>query len=181
MSSWPSWTRYRKATKTTKAIRTIKASLPRPCASRMRQSVIVAGTCVGKLTPLDMTKKNGRKAWRCLCACGNEHVVREDKLLSGHTTSCGCVQAEQNDGRRLKFNARRATSTQEDRDAYRAWLWRTTGTLYDDEDIRDMHCLIRKDLALAGIMDDGMSASSNDYEDEGDGGSTTRWAYGYAV
>ncbi len=28
--------------------------------------------------------------WRCLCKCGGETVVSSNKLLKGHTTSCGC-------------------------------------------------------------------------------------------
>ena len=37
-----------------------------------------------------------RKAWRCLCDCGAEAVVKTTDLRSGHTRSCGCGR-----GRRL--------------------------------------------------------------------------------
>lgn len=30
------------------------------------------------------------RCWLCRCDCGNESVVRQDALTSGHTTSCGC-------------------------------------------------------------------------------------------
>lgn len=30
------------------------------------------------------------RCWLCRCKCGNETVVRQDALTSGHTTSCGC-------------------------------------------------------------------------------------------
>lgn len=35
---------------------------------------------------------NGRShvAWKCLCDCGNEKIIRSDCLQSGHTKSCGC-------------------------------------------------------------------------------------------
>lgn len=29
--------------------------------------------------------------YKCLCSCGNEFVSYSDHILSGHTTSCGCV------------------------------------------------------------------------------------------
>lgn len=31
--------------------------------------------------------------WRCICDCGGETITTSDKLLSGHTQSCGCVQS----------------------------------------------------------------------------------------
>lgn len=37
-----------------------------------------------------------RKAvWRCLCDCGAATEVVSDKLLSGHTSSCGCARSDQ--------------------------------------------------------------------------------------
>jgi len=34
------------------------------------------------------------KRWVCLCDCGTTKVVLGDKLKSGNTKSCGCLQAE---------------------------------------------------------------------------------------
>lgn len=41
-------------------------------------------------------------AWKCRCACGNECLVRANKLRSGHTKSCGCLQKEMSSIKNLK-------------------------------------------------------------------------------
>lgn len=54
----------------------------------------------GRLTvtagPLLREKRPGAREtwWECRCACGNTGTYRAQYLLSGHTTSCGCVRAE---------------------------------------------------------------------------------------
>ena len=42
-----------------------------------------------KETPYDEDRK--RALWDCVCDCGREVVLPSDKLLSGHTMSCGCL------------------------------------------------------------------------------------------
>ena len=42
---------------------------------------------------------NGRKYYLCQCECGNNTVVSEHHLKTGHTKSCGCLKKE-----RLKQN-----------------------------------------------------------------------------
>ena len=32
-----------------------------------------------------------KKAWLCQCECGNQKIVIQDLLLSGHSKSCGCL------------------------------------------------------------------------------------------
>lgn len=40
-------------------------------------------------------RSRGKKnLWLCKCDCGNEKVVEVDKLHSGNTKSCGCLQRE---------------------------------------------------------------------------------------
>lgn len=47
------------------------------------------------------TNNRGEKLWKCVCDCGNETVVTGYKLRTGHTASCGCIQA---DNRRKGFH-----------------------------------------------------------------------------
>ena len=51
----------------------------------------------GRLTAISIDScDNGKTYWRCKCDCGNEHVVLTNRLISGHTTSCGCRKEEIN-------------------------------------------------------------------------------------
>ena len=36
-------------------------------------------------------RRNGKHFWRCICDCGNETVVNQSNLQSGHSLSCGCM------------------------------------------------------------------------------------------
>ena len=37
-------------------------------------------------------KWGGLQHWRCICQCGNEVVVTQSNLQTGHTASCGCIR-----------------------------------------------------------------------------------------
>lgn len=52
----------------------------------------LVGKRFGKLTVLNDYLKipNGTK-WKCKCDCGNETYVYRGKLITGHTSSCGCT------------------------------------------------------------------------------------------
>jgi hypothetical protein len=57
------------------------------------------GLRFNRLTVVRRTEnyKNGRAnqtAWRCLCDCGSELIVKAGHLSSGHTKSCGCFKLE---------------------------------------------------------------------------------------
>ncbi len=54
------------------------------------------GRSFGYLTVLEATEKRYRKdiIWRCRCKCGRETEVPTSLLLSGNTTSCGCLNTE---------------------------------------------------------------------------------------
>jgi hypothetical protein len=40
------------------------------------------------------TKGHTGSAWKCLCDCGEERIVRRKSLTEGNTKSCGCLQRE---------------------------------------------------------------------------------------
>ena len=46
-----------------------------------------------KILSLDRVEKSSRY-WVCLCDCGNVKTIREDKIVSAATKSCGCLQKE---------------------------------------------------------------------------------------
>ncbi len=49
------------------------------------------GRVFARLTPIEYIVSS---KWRCRCECGRECIVKTDKLLSGHTRSCGCLALE---------------------------------------------------------------------------------------
>lgn len=56
----------------------------------------LTGQIFGRLTilvPCGKDKK-GNYLWLCSCACGKEVKVSSSNLISGHTTSCGCIKKE---------------------------------------------------------------------------------------
>lgn len=66
-------------------------------------AVDLTGKRFGKLTVIgrDTNNKHNGKWWMCICDCQKGKRVpmqiprREDKLLRGNTTSCGCAKNEQ--------------------------------------------------------------------------------------
>ena len=40
---------------------------------------------------------SGGVIWKCRCDCGQEREVRQDALLSGVTSSCGCLTSKGNE------------------------------------------------------------------------------------
>lgn len=56
-----------------------------------RKKLDLTGQKYGHLTILEPAENiGGRTAWRCLCDCGQEVVVKTCHLRNGHTKSCGC-------------------------------------------------------------------------------------------
>lgn len=48
----------------------------------------IIGKKFGKLTVLEYVKNS---MYRCKCDCGNEKIIRRDSLITGNTSSCGCI------------------------------------------------------------------------------------------
>lgn len=52
------------------------------------------GKKFGRLTAIELVKKNGKAYWKCKCDCGGESISRSDELKNGDAKSCGCLQKE---------------------------------------------------------------------------------------
>ena len=50
------------------------------------------GKRYGNLTVIALDHVKNKAFWLCKCVCGNTKVVSGDKLRSGNTKSCGCIQ-----------------------------------------------------------------------------------------
>ena len=54
----------------------------------------ITGQRFGKVVAIEPFKqdKKGRFYWRCYCDCGSEFITLSASLISGKTTTCGCVR-----------------------------------------------------------------------------------------
>lgn len=61
----------------------------------MRKPNDLTNKVFGRLTAIKIVENKKKGAyWLCQCKCGNTTVVRNDKLLDGTTSSCGCYKKE---------------------------------------------------------------------------------------
>ena len=59
------------------------------------QKIDLTGQRFGKLVVISEEEKRGEaRMWKCKCDCGNDVVVMQRHLSSGHTKSCGCLRRE---------------------------------------------------------------------------------------
>lgn len=66
----------------------------------------LTGKKQGKLTVISLStrkSKGGHTFFNCLCECGKETEVRKDRLLSGHTSSCGCSRLSSAKDKKNRF------------------------------------------------------------------------------
>lgn len=79
-----------------------KAIMTKP---KKRDTNRLVGKVFGRLTVLSYQGTDGNNSkWRCKCLCGNEITVKDCKLITGHTKSCGCLQREKAKYRMLNSN-----------------------------------------------------------------------------
>jgi len=52
------------------------------------------GTRFEKLVVVELSHKDHKyqKYWKCVCDCGGNTTVRQDRLTSGQTRGCGCLR-----------------------------------------------------------------------------------------
>lgn len=72
----------------------IKSALTTP--KRERDTSSIVGKKFGRLEVVRFSHigKNRQSYYECLCSCGNSAIVNANKLITGHTRSCGCMQYE---------------------------------------------------------------------------------------
>jgi hypothetical protein len=69
------------------------------------------GKVFGKLKVIDIAPRTCTKTyWICECECGVIKTIRSDSLVSGNTTSCGCLKIIQN-GINFKTEYRKNNAT----------------------------------------------------------------------
>ena len=66
---------------------------------KINSCVLVAGERFGKLTVVEYCRE--RRAYKCLCDCGNFTYARPDNLISGRHSACFCGQHAPRLGQRL--------------------------------------------------------------------------------
>lgn len=75
----------------------LKRGLTRTCGCvNLGKRTQLVGQRFGKLVAIECVGVTSDKntLWKCLCDCGNETIVQNNNLKSGHTTSCGCQKNE---------------------------------------------------------------------------------------
>ena len=84
----------------------------------MRVLKDLTGQRFGRLTAVEPDGYCGKRIrWKCACDCGNTTSVGSDKLISGHTKSCGCLVSE----KRTEMNRKMATHSSTNTRLYRIY------------------------------------------------------------
>jgi len=82
----------------------------------MPAPIDLRGKFFGRLTVIRLEKvRNGKRVWLCRCLCGRKASIASDKLRSGHSRSCGCLQREAVAESKKKHGLRNIPE-------YRVWL-----------------------------------------------------------
>lgn len=75
----------------------LRGGRTRSCGCAVEEGRDLRGLRFGMLTVVERTSPTCREGrdhqarhWLCVCDCGGTAIVRRDRLISGHTRSCGC-------------------------------------------------------------------------------------------
>lgn len=69
--------------------------LQKEITSTMNPAIDITGQRFGKLVAIQRAQsRNKHTCWLCQCDCGNTCEVYTTSLVTGHTTSCGCIQSK---------------------------------------------------------------------------------------
>jgi hypothetical protein len=68
-----------------------------------------------------------RRQWLCVCDCGVQTVVRDDRLKAGTTRSCGCLRDEAGHSRLFKHGGKASHRVTPEYTAWQAILHRQDG------------------------------------------------------
>ena len=77
----------------------IKDALSAPIKNAVRDKKSIIGNRYGRLVVLkyagdEYIGSDNNSRWVCKCDCGNEVIVGGNKLKTGHSKSCGCLNRE---------------------------------------------------------------------------------------
>ena len=78
----------------------------KPCARDLSGLVFERLTVVGRAP----NRKDARAYWDCKCLCGSKVIVSSSDLGTGHTKSCGCLNAEVRRTKPLKHGHNRSAT-----------------------------------------------------------------------
>ncbi len=82
--------------------------------------LIVKGQRFGRLTVLSEYREKGKRRLQCRCDCGQLVYPCKDNVVSGGTSSCGCLKREVTGQLKLKHGQARAGNLSL---TYRSWMY----------------------------------------------------------
>lgn len=82
------------------------------------KAIDLTGKVLGRLTVINRANPVGKKtAWNCSCSCGENKVITTVSLMSGVTSSCGCLAKQ----KLAERNSTRATHGWSSHKLYGVW------------------------------------------------------------
>lgn len=58
------------------------------------KSISLVGQKFSRLSVVGVATIKRNRAYRCVCDCGTEKIIRHSELTNSRTQSCGCLQQE---------------------------------------------------------------------------------------